>query len=304
MTAQEQPRGTIYDLGYQGYDGPRLGRRFAIWSLYVISVRNAFGLGRGILPKALAFGLVALAFFPAVVQLILAAVVPVGEFEFVAPHEYYGFIQVIIVLFVAALASELVGNDRRSHTLALYFSRPIQPSDYALAKLGAMATSLLAITALPQAVLFVGNYLGSADGMQWLRDHFGDLPPTLASAALLCILFAGVGVLLATYAERRSFALVAILATFLITMVVVQIVVSVVDSEGARYAVLASPIHVMRGFTLSMFDAVPALASREGDLDRQIAFANLPGAIYVAVALGYTTISAAITIRRYRGDSS
>ncbi len=121
MTSEPAPRGTIYDIGYRPYDGERLGRRFAIWSLYVLSLRNAFGLGRGTLPKVLAFGLVVLAFIPAVVQVVLAAVVPIDEFDFVRPHEYYGFIQVVIILFVAGLSSDLVGNDRRQGTLALYF---------------------------------------------------------------------------------------------------------------------------------------------------------------------------------------
>jgi hypothetical protein len=48
------------------------------------------------------------------------------DFEFVRPEEYYGFVQVIIILFVAAMASELVGNDRRNNVLPLYFSRPLE----------------------------------------------------------------------------------------------------------------------------------------------------------------------------------
>ena len=46
MTAEATPRGEIYDLGYQRYTGPRRGRGYAWWSLYALSVRNAFGLGR------------------------------------------------------------------------------------------------------------------------------------------------------------------------------------------------------------------------------------------------------------------
>ena len=180
-SSEPAPRGTIYDLGYQQYEGPRLGRTYALWSLYLLSVRNSFGFGRGALPKVLAISLLALALVPALIQLLLAAVVPVEDFEFVQPHEYYGFIQVIIVLFVAALASDLVGNDRRSGTLALYFSRPILRDDYALAKIVALSSSLLAITVLPQLVMFTGNWLGAADSFGWLKDNAGDLPPIVIS---------------------------------------------------------------------------------------------------------------------------
>jgi ABC-2 type transport system permease protein len=40
------PSGVIHDIGYQRYTGPRLGRGYAIRSLYLHSLRTAFGLGR------------------------------------------------------------------------------------------------------------------------------------------------------------------------------------------------------------------------------------------------------------------
>ena len=40
------PTGSIYDIGYRGYDGPRLGRRHAFATLFVGGLRATFGLGR------------------------------------------------------------------------------------------------------------------------------------------------------------------------------------------------------------------------------------------------------------------
>ncbi len=301
-SSEPAPRGTIYDLGYQGYEGPRLGRAFAVWSLYVLSVRNAFGLGRGWLPKALALGLVLLAFVPAVVQLILAAVLPIEEFEFVRPHEYYGFIQVIIMLFVAALASDLVGNDRRNGTLALYFSRPIRRDDYAVAKIAALATSLLAITVLPQAVMFAGNWLGAPDGIAWARDNAGDLAPMLASGLLICVMFAAIGIVVASFAERRAFAIISVLTVLVLPFIVVSIVIEVIESDAARYAIFFSPAHLMRGFTLFLFDAVPPQPfGRPQGADEQIAFVDVPGVLYLLAAFAYSALATAVTLRRYRG---
>ena len=303
-SSEPAPRGAVYDLGYQQYEGPHLGRAFAVWSLYVLSVRNSFGFGRGALPKVLALGLVVLAFVPAVVQLILAAVLPIEEFEFVRPEEYYGFIQVTIILFVAALASDLVGNDRRSGTLALYFSRPIKRDDYAIAKLAALTTSLLAITVLPQSVMFAGNWLGATDGLEWLRHNAGDAGPILLSGLLVCVMFASIGIVTATFAERRSFAIVSILAIFFVSFAVVSIVISVVDGEVARYAVFLSPLHVMRGFVLFLFNAVPPFTfqSQEGGPADQIAYVDFPGVVYVLAALVYTAATVSVTISRYRGS--
>ena len=38
--------GSIYDLGYRGYEGPRLGRRAAVGALLINTLRTAYGLGR------------------------------------------------------------------------------------------------------------------------------------------------------------------------------------------------------------------------------------------------------------------
>ena len=302
--ASSAPEGAIYDLGYRRYEGRRLGRAFALWSLYALSVRHAFGFGRGALPKALAIGLAVLAFTPALLQIARGALLPAGDFEFWQPHDYYSVIQIILVLFVAAIGSDLVGNDRRSRTLALYFARPIGRDDYALAKIAALATSLLGLTVLPQLVMFGGNALGAANGLDWMRDNAGDVPRSAASGLVLCAAFAGLGVLAASYAERRAFALIGVIAIFLITLTVVTIVVASIDNEGLRWLLFASPLHVVTGSTLWIFDAVPPLAdaSRTGDADAQIAWADLPGYVWTLAALAWAALASALVVRRYRAS--
>ncbi len=57
----------IHDIGYQRYDGPRLGRAYAVRSLYVHGVRTAFGLGRGAKSKVFPWIVVGIVFLVAVV---------------------------------------------------------------------------------------------------------------------------------------------------------------------------------------------------------------------------------------------
>ena len=298
------PGGAIYDLGYQRYEGPRLGRLYALWSLYALSVRHAFGFGRGALPKVLAIGLAVLAFMPALLQIALGALLPAAEFEFWQPHDYYNAIQYVIVLFVAAIGSDLVGNDRRARTLALYFARPIARDDYALAKIAALASGLLALTVLPQLVMFTGNALGASDGPGWARDNIGDIPRSVASGLVLCATFGAIGVLVASYAERRAFALISAVAIFLISFAVVSAVLAAADNEQLRYLLFLSPLHVVTGSTLYVFDAIPALAdgSRIGDPDEQIAWADLPGYVWTLAALAWAALASALVVRRYRAS--
>jgi ABC-2 type transport system permease protein len=305
MTNIEGTRGEIYDLGYRNYDGPRLGRRYAVRSLFILSLRNVFGLGRSTLPKVLAFGLTLLAFVPAIGVVIAGAVVGPGEFEILEPHDYYGSIQIIMILFIAAMASDLIGNDRRNNTLALYFSRPINRDDYALAKILALTTSLLALTLLPQILAFIGNWLGATDSTDWFTDNASELAPITISAVMVSALLASLGVLIATYAARRAFALISVIAVFLLSFVATSILVEFLETGWARVVMLASPLYVSRGSTLALFGEVPAMTqhSAAGDPDEQVAFADLPTWVWIVALLAHTTIATLLTVRRYRRAS-
>ena len=62
MASVDNPAGVIHDIGYQRYTGPRLGRGYITRSLYVHSLRSAFGLGRSGKAKVFPFIVVGLAF--------------------------------------------------------------------------------------------------------------------------------------------------------------------------------------------------------------------------------------------------
>src|SRR6187455_2179044 len=72
--------GSIYDLGYRGYEGPRLGRRGAVVALLTHSLRTAYGLGRGARSKIMPVGLVLLALLPSLLALgIIALISQLGD---------------------------------------------------------------------------------------------------------------------------------------------------------------------------------------------------------------------------------
>lgn len=292
----------IYDLGYRNYTGPRLGRRYAVRSLTTLSLRNTFGLGRGAMPKVIAFTLVLLALVPALIQVALGALLPVGEFELVRPEEYYGFIQVILVLFVAAMASELVGNDRKNNTLPLYFSRPIERSDYVLAKVAALTLGLQALTLVPQLLTFLGNWLGASDATKWFGDNVSDLPAIAVSALLVSAEFAAIAILIATFASKRALALVSILGALLLSLIATGILADLLPRGAAAAVMLVCPVYVTRATTLVLFGAMPAarpmeLAEGPGD---QIAAVDLPAVAWVAACLIHIAVAVWLAIRRYR----
>ncbi len=62
------PRAVIHDLGYQRYDGPRLGRRRIVAALAWHSFRAAFGFGRGAKAKVVPVIVMIAICLPAVVN--------------------------------------------------------------------------------------------------------------------------------------------------------------------------------------------------------------------------------------------
>lgn len=287
----DAPSGSIYDLGYRRYEGLRLGRGYAFISLYLASLRAAFGLGRGAGAKVFTFGLTALAFLPAVIQLGIGALAE-GIVDLFEAHAYYGYTQVILALFCATVAPDLVGRDQRTRTLSLYFSRSLNRVDYAAAKYGALATALLALTLAPQLLLFVGNGLATNDVGGYMADEWTQVWPIVTSAALLSAFIAGIAIVIAAQTPRRAYSTVAILAVFMLAWIVGAVVIETVQTNVALPLVLFSPFHTMRAFTLFLFGVDPDPASPTAEIYRE-------GWLYLAGALGWVVVSALLLIRRY-----
>lgn len=290
MSLQSDGAGSIYDLGYRRYDGVRLGRRHSVLSLYFYTLRGAFGLGRRSSSKIIPIAVAIIAFIPALIQLGIAAIVP-AQFEIIKPENYYDYVQVIVALFCAAVAPEIVGRDQRTRTLSLYFSRALQRRDYALAKLAAFVTALLLLTLLPQAVLFLGSMLAANDIPQFLKDDWRQLPRIGVSGLLIAGLMASLSLAIACQTSRRSYATVAVIALFLVTTPLANIFVRAAGGVG-RFAVLFSPFDLLAGTTQWVFDVTP-------DSEHIVSVADLPLLVYPVVTLAIIGIATAIILRRY-----
>ena len=219
MTSLPETVGTIYDLGYRHYDGPRLGRRGAIGAIIGAGLRAVFGLGRSGRSKILPWGALVLAIMPAVVAVAIRVLV--GDIvDLYSYSNYLWSIGALLPIFLAAQAPELVVNDMRHRVLPLYFSRPIGRFDYVFAKLAALSLALLGLTLLPVLVLFVGRVLAAEDLLAALGDEVGALPEIIGSGLLHAVVLASLGLAICSLAARRAYAAGAVLAVFLIGGVV------------------------------------------------------------------------------------
>ena len=244
-SAASSATGSIFDLGYRRYEGPRLGRRHAVLALFRYSLRGCFGIGRGGRSKVVPFGLVLLALLPALVTLgFLGLVNRIGAADAPSPigyDTYYSTIAQFLFLFAAAQGPELLGRDLRHGVIGLYFSRALRRTDYALSKLAALFAAMLAVQLAPQALIFLGRALVSTDIVGAVQADAGQVPLVLAQSALAALLLSSIALAAGSFATRRAYATAAIIALFAIPPIVARVVGQFSDSTLRGDAALLSP---------------------------------------------------------------
>jgi ABC-2 type transport system permease protein len=282
--------GSIYDLGYRNYEGARLGRRYAFVSLFSYTLLSIWGIGRSWSAKLFPWGLTVIVLLPALVILGVAALAP-EEFEVAQPEDYFGFVSIVLALFCAATAPDLIGRDQRHHTLALYFSRALDRLDYAAAKLGALVVSLFFVLWVPQVFLQSGNAVATDDVTAYLQDNLDVIPPVIASSALVAGFMASMSLAIAVFTPRRAFSTGAIIAAFVVLTVIGGILLDTLEGDARQYSLLLSPLLVLEGTVYWVFGVQPP---NESDITR----AGLDGVYYFIATVLYTAAFLAIIYRR------
>jgi ABC-2 type transport system permease protein len=291
--------GSIYDLGYRGYDGPRFGRVTVALGLLRQSLREAYGIGRGGRAKIAPFTLLVLNTLPALLAVGISALVRqagaiegLDEANPIRHDTYWSVTSTLVMLFCAAQAPELFGRDQRYGVLPLYFSRVLTRVDYALARTGGLFIAILIVAVTPQLLLTIGAILAAPDPVAGLADELPEIPRYLIVCLLGSGVFAGVSAVVASYTPRRAYAVASIIALFIVPPIVIGIIAALSVSDVARVLLLASPSDVVDGVNGAVYGPL-----RIGD--ETFVIASLDGWVYFAAAIVFVLGSLAIVIRRY-----
>ncbi len=208
--------GEVFDLGYQHYEGPREGRMRARLAIWVNGVRTALGLGRSSRAKILPTLLFVAAIGLAVILTLVASVAGPGE-QVPGHAGYYQIVSIILLLFAAIMAPELLCPDRRDRVLDLYLVRPLTPVDYAGARWLSFFSIALALVYSGQIVLFIGLTLVADDPLEYLRANWLDIPRFLGAGALLAIFITTLPLAVSAFTTRRAYAAAIVIGLFVIS---------------------------------------------------------------------------------------
>lgn len=299
--AASSPAGNIYDLGYRHYEGPRRGRLYATWSLYVESLRGVWGFGRPVSAKAAPFILAGLYSFMAVMQLAFSTIIAqsmagnsgdVGRLF--AYDTYFGQFFIFVLIFCVAQAPELVCRDQRHNVLPLYFTRSLRRFDYAAAKLAALTSALFAMLIVPVIALFIGDVLMKQDAFKAIGDELPKALPAIPASLLIALGMAAISLALSAFSPRRAYAAIGLGAYFLLVEAVTAIMYSVgqqADWSWADKMVLFAPITSLDGATAWFFGAA---------LDTRGFPTTLGADAYLLAGLASIAIFTTVLLSRYR----
>ncbi len=211
-----QRTGELFDLGYQHYDGPREGRTRARKAVFFDGFKTTLGLGRGAGAKVLPFLLFGAAMAPAVIMAIIASVT--NNLVDLPGHSiYYQIVSIVLLIFAAIIAPELLCPDRRNGVISLYLVRPLSITDYVAARWLAFFAITLLLVYSGQVVLLVSLVLSAADPLEYLQDNWLDIPRFLGAGILLAAFITTLPLAVSAFTDRRAFAAAFVIGLFIIS---------------------------------------------------------------------------------------
>ena len=297
--AARSATGSIYDLGYRHYEGKRNGRAYAMWSLFVESFRGVWGFGRPMTAKAAPFILAGLYALPAAIQLAFSSTISSqvnasDQMSLFAYGNYFQRLTFFIILFCVAQAPELVCRDQRYQVLPLYFTRAMGRSEYALARLGSLASAIFLLLLVPTLGLFVGDVLMKPDTFKALGDELPKALPSLPANALVSVCLASLSLAISSFSPRRAYSAIGIVAYMLLMEAIPAAIYSVGQNAGWDWSdklFAITPITSLIGGVSWFFGEA---------LGRQDFSGSLTSGEYLAAAVATFVIATGILLFRYR----
>ena len=292
--------GTVFDIGYQRYTGAREGRGRSLRAVFKDGVRTALGFGRGARAKILPWLFIGLLSAIALVMAIVAGAAnkmggegTAERIDLPSHSDFYGIASIILFVFGALVAPELLCRDRREGVLQLYLVRPLTGSDYIAARWAAFLTVMVAAAWLPQLILFLGLSMGAPDPLLYLREHWLDVPRFLLAGLAMAAYVTTLALLTASFTTRRAYAAVFLVGLFVITTPFTLGVAQEIDVAVGQWVSMFN----LTNIPLHVNDVIFGTSS---ELTEDAPARNLPAAVRVGWFFAWTLLPGALLWWRYR----
>jgi ABC-2 type transport system permease protein len=265
--------GTVFDIGYQPYTGVREGRSRGRRAIFKDGVRTALALGRGGREKILPWlFIVALSALGMVLSIVAAAANTMGgpgaaeKAGIPSYADFYGIASIMLFVFAAVVAPDLLSPDKRNGVIDLYRVRPITGTDYIVSRWAAFLSVMLIAVWLPQIILFLGLSGSDPVPMDYLTKNWLDIPRFILAGAAMAVYATTLAMLAASFTTRRAYASVFLVGLFVISTPFTMGLSHEIDGAAGQWISMFTltniPVHVndiIFGEVSEMTEGAPAL---------------------------------------------
>jgi hypothetical protein len=207
--------------------------------------------------------------------------------------DFYGVASIIVFVFAAVVAPELLCPDRRNKTLSLYLVRPITGSDYVLARWASFLAVMLGALWIPQIILFLGRAGSDKVPLTYMQQNWDDIPKFLLAGAAMAVYCTTLAMLTASFTTRRAYASVFLVGLFIVSAPFVfgvsQEVSGALGQWLSMFSLTNIPLHVN--------DIIFGKASEMTEHDPS---QTLPKAVIVGWYFAWTLIPLGVLWYRYK----
>ena len=300
MTRPGTNQGTVFDIGYQKYGGPREGSNRARFAVFKDGVRTALGFGRGARAKVLPWLFIGVLIAIVLVMALLAGAAtrlagPEGAAQLNLPShsDYYGIASIFFFVFAAVSAPELLCPDRRDGVIHLYLVRPLTGTDYVFSRWLAFFAVMVMVAWLPQVILLIGLVMGDPKPVEFFKANWLDVPRFILSGTAFAAYTTTLALVTASFTNRRAYASVFLIGLFVITAPFTTGLASEIGGTAGRWISMFNltniPVHVN--------DLIFGQAS---EITKHAPAGELPGWVLVGWYLLWTLGPGGILWARYR----
>jgi ABC-2 type transport system permease protein len=268
----------LFDLGYRRYDGPRERPARAILTLADFTARRVLGLGRGARHKVLPAITLAIAYLPAlsnVIYSVLASDILQGDL--ITYGDYMFIIGSALALFAALVAPEALCPDRRSGMLGLYLAGPLDRTRYLAAKGAGVLLAMLLITVGPLLFMLLAFVLAGYGPSA--SEVPGLLLRILAAGTLTALVYTALSVAVSSFTTRRAAAAVGVVLLLFVPAFVVR--GSIEDAGAPEELDLFSSPFVVAELAYRIFGETPEPGDPVTELSTWMVAGGVAGAILV-----------------------
>lgn len=296
---------SVFDRSYRTYEGEFKGRLYKIWSIAKSTFRVQFS-GKRMIFLLIFCNLPVLSF--TLMLIFLAIFIPFGGAGGFF-GEMFGSLDLALylvvmttfnagsiflpIVFISALNSGTIANDKKNNSLALYMSKPIDRIDYTVGKFISIILVSSFVTYVPWFIFMVAfSLLSGITGNQFIQT-FWVYFAALGAALIVNFFFGSIVLLFSSLTNQAILAGILSILVLFLPAIIVNSINQVIEVDWLNYFSISSLITSM----IYVVFGKPSASSIFGGGFGDFVGYDINGFVSLAILLIISALAFLLTVR-------